>query len=783
MTIKKYIALLLVCCAPVLPNALRAAELLKITDPPTSEDVIGYLPPEVATVDPPVIGWMPEPAAGNNPTWDLQVTKADDTFSKSVIAISTPWLIYTHTKALGAGKYQWRYRFRTADGKISEWSKTRNFEIPANTPEFSRPETEEVAKNIPEAHPHAFIRPENLQALRDSMKTMPDEWAKMKKVADTAMKMPLMDEPQPWEGGKWNNEQWLKYYRQITYSSNAMSNLAFAYLVSQDKKYGERAKEHLMNISHWDLSTTGTSSMRVNDEIAMASIWGGARVYSWINDLLSDKEKQDVRAMIKARCEDAMENKMLFENTHFEQYAFDSHNGRIWHMMGEAGIIFYHEIPEAKRWLDYALTIFYGWYPAWGDAEGGWSEGMHYFCSYNDFITMWLEEMKTILKIDPSKKPVYSAIGWQAYYCTPPGSSISLFGDFAENLPPVGRGRVLGYYASLANRGEWQWYANTVGSGDYQGWWDYLGAFRDKPEPIAPDFKTFHKVFKIAGFATIQSDYATSESNVQLSMRASPRGNRSHSHQDQGAIVLGAFGEPLLVNSGLRDVYGGPYCKEWYWNTLSHNALVFDNNEGQLRSPKAKATFVGDGGKNDEPFQWIAADMGPAYASKAKQAKRIVGFYNGDIIAVLTAMEPKPETKSATLVWHARMPFEFAQDGTFGLKGKLANLAAQTWCSWDAGMETTQTDKYSIAPDPHAKPKPEWHLWQKMQMPKQADIAMLKAMTVLMPTKAGADAVVKDVKTEWPSPDTAIVTWVKDGKNYKMMFDVNKNTVTCEEPK
>jgi len=790
---KRLLLTLAVCLGAYASYA--ADNSLVITNPPTDDNVIGYLPPETATVNPPAIAWMPEKAATADATWNLQVAKADaKDWNSPVFDITTPWLLYTHTKVMDEGSYKWRYRFVTKDNKTSNWSIERTFTIPANTPTCPRPETSEVAKNIPVEHPHAFVRPENLQALRDSRKTMTKDWAQMQEKADKAMSTPIMKEPEAWENGKWNNQQWLKYFRQISDSCHSMENLAFAYMITNDKKYGERAKEHLMNMAGWDKSTTGTSSMKENDEVTMGMIWGCTRTYSWINDLLNETEKQAVRDIIKAKCEDGMKNKLCRADGHFEQYAFDSHNGRIWHMIGEAGIVFYHEIPEAKTWLDYAMMIFYGWYPAWGDNEGGWSEGMHYYCSYNELVTTWLEEMKTILKVNPANKPVYSSIGWQGYYMAPPGSPISLFGDFAESKPPMSRGRILAYYASLTNRGEWQWYADQIGWGDYQGWWNYLGAFREKPAPIPPKHKTNHHILNIAGYATVFSDYGTTENNVQLSMRASPRGNRSHSHQDQGAIVLGAYGDALLVNTGVRDVYGGPYCKEWYWNTLSHNTLLFDNNEGQLRSPLAKASFVNHGGTPDEPFHWFVADMSAAYSTKATTSKRMVGFYDGKdkhkgtMIAVLTVTDPKPETKSATLVWHARSPFEFSDTkdkdywkGDFGIKAKYATLNASTYCFGDMNLQTSMTDKYSLPPDPHASTKPEWHLWQKVTWP-ETHKGMLKMLTVLLPQKTGQTATLDNIQAKLDGENRVVLTWTdKVKQKYEMTFDLQSDTVKAKE--
>ena len=739
------------------------------------DTMIGYIPADVALVNPPPISWVPEPEAEGG-TWNLQVARSGNKFASPDIDVTTKWLMYTHSAPLTSGKYEWRYRFTTKSGETSDWSTVRSFTIPENTPQCPRPATADLAKNIPSEHPHAFVRPEDLPALRNSTKTMKEDFTKLLDKADNALTVPIMAAPEPWEGGEWNTPQWLKYLRQITDTSKAMENLAFTYMITGEKKYGIRAKEQLLNMTTWDTGTSSPSGMLTNDELTMGIIWGGTRTYSWIHDLLSEPERQAVRDMIKARCEDGMKNKLCRPDSHFEQYAFDSYNGRIWHLIGEAGIVFYNEIPEAKVWLDYALTIFYGWYPAWGDREGGWSEGMHYFCSYNELVTTWLEEMKMILKCNPANKPVYQNIGWQAYYLTPPGGALSAFGDFGENNPPIQRGRVLAYYAQMTDNGYWQWFADKVGLGDYQGWSTYLAAFRPKPAPIPPKAKTLHHVLPTAGFATIMSDYTDPDNNVQLTMRAGPRGNLSHTHQDQGAIILGAFGDQVLCNTGLRDAYASKFCKEWYWNTKAHNALLFDNREGQPRTPKAKAAFVKNGGKDNEPFHWLAADLTGAYSTQADATKRLVGFDNGKVIVVLTATQPKAQSTTATLAWHARVPFIISQkDNSFTAETTNTVLWGKTFTSWEANVAMSQTDQYSMEPEPQAKPRKEWHLWQDYTMPK--DGKMLMMATVFDISKKGKKSEISNVKAQWDT-DTATVSWTVAGKSQSMKFNLKDNTVT-----
>jgi len=82
----------------------------------------------------------------------------------------------------------------------------------------------------------------------------------------------------------------------------------------------------------------------------------------------------------------------------------------------------------------------------------------------------------------------------------------------------------------------------------------------------------------------ISSDLARLPTN---GIAGSPcQGHTSHSHADQNAIVLGAYGSPLLANTGIRPWYGSPFCKVWYWTTKVHNALEIDG-QGQPKTAAA----------------------------------------------------------------------------------------------------------------------------------------------------------------------------------------------------
>ena len=142
-----------------------------------------------------------------------------------------------------------------------------------------------------------------------------------------------------------------------------------------------------------------------------------------------------------------------------------SHGNRIWHKIGECGIAFLGEIPEAETWLDYAVNKFYAGYPVWSDDDGGWHEGAAYWAGYMSKIVWWLQVAQSALRIDGLKKPFFAQVGDFPLYVAPPGSPNMGFGDLVLSSALRGRGRLHGILRARggsrpesSHAGYWRWW-------------------------------------------------------------------------------------------------------------------------------------------------------------------------------------------------------------------------------------------------------------------------------------------------------------------------------------
>jgi hypothetical protein len=192
--------------------------------------------------------------------------------------------------------------------------------------------------------------------------------------------------------------------------------------------------------------------------------------------------------------------------------------------------------------------------------------------------------------------------------------------------------------------------------------------------------------------------------NVQVMMRAAPLGNISHSHADQNAFVLAAFGSPLLVNTGIRPWYGSPFCKEWYWATKAHNALEIDG-QGQPKTAEATGKFVVF--LPGKEYDYVVGDATPGYGPNVQRYRRHLLFLKPDVLVIVD--EVRAQKPVSLKFWlHGRAPFTTdAATGRVGLTFGKASLSG--FLRAPGGIDSVQMDKYPIPPE-QGQTRPEWHL-------------------------------------------------------------------------
>ncbi|MDD8014931.1 MAG: DUF4962 domain-containing protein [Acidobacteriota bacterium] len=615
----------------------------------------GYRPADGSTVslNPPSLCWVHEKdAAGYIVEW------ADNPeFERPSTVRDLRWSVYTHSGPLKPGTYHWRYRIAGADGRLSDWSRPRRFIVPEGAVAFPQPTMAQMRRRVPKKHPRLFMRPEDLPRLR--------AWAAgggkeaYGNLIARANEL-LTAEPTPEPTVRANaydpetSQYWWSNRVQTVKALQEAEILSFAWLLTGDKNYGERARRFVMRLAAWD--PDGPTNFELNCEAAKPMLHRLARAYDWAWPMFTEAERAEIRAAMLRRAEDAWKSWEVRQGAGHLNRPYDSHGNRTWHKLGEYAIATLGESPEAERFLDYAVTKFFAAYPVWSDDDGGWHEGLSYFAGYMSKTTWWLDVARVALGIDGFKKPFFENFGDYILHSAPPGTPELGLGDLAYRRPSAVYA-FMHYYVRRTGNPYWAWWLDAwkIPPDSGEPVLAFLRSEMPPVEPKAPADLPPSKVFRGTGVAVLNTTLLDAAENVEIRFKASPMGRSSHGHEPHNSFTLDAYGEALLVNNVYRDLYGTPFHKDWVWTSRAQNALLVDGFGQKVHSADLGGRIV----KWDlrDGFDYLAGDATDSYEGRLKKALRHVVFVKPDLIILADEVEA---SRPSTFQWmlHGQAPFE-----------------------------------------------------------------------------------------------------------------------------
>ena len=485
----------------------------------------------------------------------------------------------------------------------------------------------------------------------------------------------------PWRAVWWGNR------KATILALESAATLAFAWRISEREDYGRLAVRLLLECAAWD--PRGATGYRYNDEAGMPYAYHFSRAYTLVHPLLTEDQRATCRAVMRARGREMYAH--LAPRHLWKPYS--SHSNRAWHFLGEVGIAFHGEIPEAADWTWFAVNVFANVYPVWSDADGGWHEGTAYWQSYLSRFTWWADVQRAALGLDAYELPFFSRAGDWAMYTMPPGTRGGGFGDLNAKRTSAGNRELMTTLASQASNPYWQWYVEQVGgSTPGSGWIGFLRAARGAVEARPPDGLPTSRCFRGTGIAVLQSSLKSATDNVAILFKSSPFGSQSHGYEAQNAFLLYAYGERLLIRSGRRDSYGSKHHREWMWRTKSTNSLTLD---GRGQTPhSASATGAITGFLTQPGAHWVEGEAAAAYAGRLDRFRRSILFLEPDLIVIhdrAGAREP------GRFEWrlHAPTPFE-PEGGSFTVKN--GGAACRVTFLSPPGLTFEQTDRFDPPP-------------------------------------------------------------------------------------
>jgi len=690
---------------PVIILILTTLAAAQTPDRTPLADEWGYRPAEneAVAVNPPAFSWVLEKSGVSySVEWS-----ADAGFAKTAGSASNlPWTVYTHNKPFAPGKYYWRYRMAGKDGKQSAWSRTRTFTVPANAVIFPQPSMDELRSRIPAQHPRLFVKREDLPRLRQADRTKliarAEAILKAGPTAEPAIKASSYD---PKTAAYWwsNRMQTVKALQEAEV-------LAFAHLLTEDRKYGEAARDYTLRLAAWD--PDGPTNFSVNCEAAKPMLHRLARAYDWAYDMFSEAERDKIRRMMLRRAQDAWKSGEVRLGAGHLNQPYNSHGNRTWHKLAENAIATFGETPESELYLRYAVTKFFAAFPVWSDDDGGWHEGLAYYSSYMSKAAWWMDIVEHSLGIDGFKKPFFAHFGDYPMYAAPPGSPDLGMGDLAYRISPSGWSFMQFYVGRTANP-YWKWWVDAwkVPADTGEPVLDFLWASKPPVTAKPPRDLPVSKVFNGTGIAVMNTTLLSAAENVQVKFKSSPMGRWSHGHDPHNSFTLTAYGIPLIVNNVYRDLYGSPFHKDWVWTTQAQNAVLV-NGEGQK---KHSADLGGRIVKADfqDGMDYVLGDATDSYEGKLTRAQRHVIFIKPDVVVIADDLQaPKPSTFQFML--HGQKEFAIEGQRLVLNRGK-AGVAVD----YVSGSPIKLREWTGYSPEPNHKyladtkgfePPPQWHV-------------------------------------------------------------------------
>ena len=689
-----------------------AAGGLTIQYSPTSETELSENPPRFT--------WLPTIEDGVQ--YVLRISN-NNNYADSTTQVfkGIPLNFFTPDVAIPAGDYVWSYAVWSPENGApdSNWSSDRTFSIQEDLPETPLPTRQTRFNSANRDHPRLWLTKEKIDSFKRSLSedsthcTWDVFYAKS---VQPWMQRDIMTEPAGYPDHKRVASVWRQTYIDLQELIYAIRHLAVGGAITNDSAMTMRAKEWLLEASSWN--PAGTTSRSYTDEWAFrvngALAWG----YDWLYDELTDEEREQVRTALLVRTRETADH--IIKHANIQLFPFDSHAVRaVSAVLIPASIALLDDEPEAEGWLNYAIEFLSTVYSPWGDAQGGWAEGPHYWMTGMAYLIDAVNLLKSYTGIDLYQRPFFQHTGDFPLYTKAPDTRRATFGDDSTmgDLPSLKIGYNLRQFAGVTGNGAYQWYYDEIKRNDpgtemafyNYGWWDLnfdeLAYQTDFPivKAQSPEKDDTLRWFQGVGWAAIQHNMTAPEEHIQFVMKSSPFGSISHSHGDQNAFCLAGFGEDLAIQSGHYVAFNSSMHQNWRRQTRSKNAILIDG-KGQYAG-KDKALAMRSSGQivvaeHRDDHIFIQGDATAAYQSETPEISKVlrdVYFVNNSYFVIVDAIDASTPVSIDWLL-HTNAPMSLS-DTTFRYSGEKAGFYGQIlWSEAGAANLSQFTDFPDVDP-------------------------------------------------------------------------------------
>ncbi|WP_413379199.1 DUF4962 domain-containing protein [Alkalihalobacillus sp. 1P02AB] len=671
--------------------------LIELYQPESGALNVPYQPDSNSEIieNPPRFTWMP--AKLENDRYVLEVS-ISSTFEKDSTLIYKPIEnnLFTPDQSFEPGTYFWRYALISPEdnSQMSSWSQIRSFELKKDLPKIPLPNRESRYLKVSQKSPRLWLTGEELQRFQEELKKDLN-YCQFDLFYERSvlpyMNMPFINEPLPYPNQQRVAKLWRQMYMDCQEVLYAIRHLSVAGVLLEDEAIIHKAKDWLIHVSHWD--PAGTTSRDYNDEaafrVAGALAWG----YDWLSPYLSADEKKFVQKQLLTRTEQVAHH--VIERSKIHHVPYDSHAVRsLSSVLVPCCIALFDDEPIVREWLDYTLEYYSGLYTPWGGADGGWAEGPHYWMTGMAYVIEAMNLIKKFNGFDLYTRPFFTKTGDFPLYVYPPNTSRASFGDHANlgDQPGLKVGFNIRQFAGVTNNPYYQWYYEQTKKNDLdaddkfynKGWWDFyfddMMYLHDYPsiEAKEPTDLPSIKWFKDVGWVSMNHRMDSADEHIMYLTKSSPYGAISHSHGDQNAFVLHAYGEPLAIHSGYYVAFNSTMHMNWRRQTISKNAILIDGKGQYAKKDKflaKEANGTIEEVNEFENYAYLRADATNAYKYDVpylKSYQRETYFINQSYFVLIDTVDLEQEGE-VTWLLHTLNKMQLNHQ-TFLVEGEKAAL-------------------------------------------------------------------------------------------------------------
>lgn len=222
------------------------------------------------------------------------------------------------------------------------------------------------------------------------------------------------------------------------------------------------------------------------------------------------------------------------------------------------------------------------------------------------------------------------------------------------------------------------------------------------------------RVFPLRGSAALRSGWGRDA--TVISLRVGPWFN--HEHHDEGSFQVAAFGLALIGEAGYGSYYIDPRYPDYFTQAAGHNTVLVDGDPfsqmafaprywAAFKHPHFTAQLLASG------FDYLAADLTPAYDGKLQNYERQFVFLKPDILMVRDEVRA-PHKHVFTWLLHAPPDTELKHDGaaaSIQAAGAHADLlAAGGNDSWRVENTPIPVTEFTDLDHQHIEPRREFLL-------------------------------------------------------------------------